>query len=214
VTEAVARSRFPVIVSNELVDAFPCRLLRHRDGRWRELRVPWPPSSDDPFQSHPFADLDPAGFSSLRPDLWPGGCIPEGQTIEIHPSYRAWLGEWVGAAPRLHHLTIDYGDVVSELYRGRPEGSLRGYFSHQRLTGGAVLRAPGRVDLTSDVNFTDLAAWGNESGLDTVVQTDQAGFLDRWLPPKVKADRGWELAALVDPEGAGRAFKVLWQVKK
>jgi SAM-dependent MidA family methyltransferase len=214
VAEAVAAADNPVVVSNELVDAFPCRLLRFGGGIWRELRLTWPPDSAEPFQSHPVTDLDSADFSSLQPDRWPGRVIPEGQTIEIHPAYRRWLGDWARSAPRFHHLTIDYGDSVGNLYKDRLKGSLRGYFSHQRLIGGSVLQAPGRVDLTSDVNFTDLAAWGTDLGLETLDLTDQADFLAGWLPDKVKASRAEELRAIMDPEGAGGAFKVLWQAKR
>ena len=213
VIEAVSVSRGPVVLSNELVDAFPCRLMRYERGTWRELRVPWPPASAQPFHSHLPADLDPTMFSSLEPGNLPAGQIPENQVIEIHPSYREWLQEWAGGVPGLNILTIDYGDTVRGLYEGRPKGSLRGYFSHQQLAGEAVLKAPGRVDLTSDVNFTDLAAWGTECGLHTVDLSDQAGFLNRWLPKKIRAARAPDLKAIMDPDGAGGAFKVLWQVK-
>jgi SAM-dependent MidA family methyltransferase len=213
VNDAVAGSKFPVVISNELVDAFPCRLLRFEKGAWRELRLVWPPLSDQPMQSHPLTDLDTSAFTALQAMNWPEGLIPEGQIIEIHPSFMEWLGHWATAVPRLHHLTIDYGDTLPELYRGRLKGTLRGYFSHQRLTGASVLRAPGKVDLTCDVNFSDLKMWGKGCGLDTVDLTDQAGFMKRWLPGNTKAVPGGELAAILDPEGAGGAFKVLWQAK-
>jgi len=209
--ETMAEGALPVVISNELVDAFPCRCLRYEKGTWRELRLPWPPSTNGPLSSHPLEDLDPACFSALRQENWSGGIIPAGQVIEIHASYRDWLGKWASVARGLHHLTIDYGDVMPGLYRNRPTGTLRGYHAHQRLTGGAVWRAPGKVDLTCDVNFSDLEAWGCEWGLQTVEITDQAGFLSRWLPARETEKPSAELAAITDPAGAGGAFKVLWQ---
>jgi SAM-dependent MidA family methyltransferase len=215
VAEALAETKTeatrPVVISNELVDAFPCRCLRFEKGTWRELRLPWPPSTNDPLSSHPLQDLDTNCFSALRQENWDGGVIPPGQVIEVHASYRDWLGGWASAARGLHHLTIDYGDVMPELYKDRPTGTLRGYHAHQRLTGGAVWRAPGKVDLTCDVNFSDLETWGGEWGWQTMEMTDQAGFLSRWLPATETAKPSAELVAISDPDGAGGAFKVLWQ---
>ena len=36
VDEVIAKAERPVILSNELPDAFPCKLLRREDGAWRE----------------------------------------------------------------------------------------------------------------------------------------------------------------------------------
>jgi len=211
VAAAVAGCTNPVVISNELVDAFPCRLLRYEGDEWVELRVAWPPSAEDPLRPLAITDPDLDRFSALQPKNWDGGVIPTGQVVEIHPSYREWLTAWASGLNGLNHLTIDYGDVLPGLYSGRPNGSLRGYFSHQRLTGGAVFRAPGQVDLTADVNFTDLESWGRGCGMNTVVLTDQAGFLETWLPARAKKKAASEWAAITDPDGAGGAFKVLWQ---
>lgn len=209
--EAVAAAQRPVVISNELVDAFPCRCLRFEKETWREMRLPWPPSVDAPLTSHPVENLDTVCFSALNPQCWPAPGIPDGQIIEIHDSYRHWLGQWLPAAPKLNHLTIDYGDIMPGLYRGRAEGTLRGYLAHQRLTGPKLWRAPGKIDLTCDVNFSDLETWGHQCGLRTVAMTDQAGFLGRWLPAGLTDSPSSELAAISDPDGAGGAFKVLWQ---
>lgn len=211
VDEAVGAAARPVVISNELVDAFPCRLLRFEDGDWREVRLPWPPENEHPLESHPLEDLAPSGFSALHPENWKGGRIPEGQIIEVQPAYRDWLEEWVVNARDLHHLTIDYGDTVPGLYLDRPRGTFRGYFAHQRLTGAAVLRAPGKVDLTCDVNFSDIEAWGRECGLRTVAALTQADFLRRWLPGRHTSNPDGRLKNIMNPEGAGGAFKVLWQ---
>jgi SAM-dependent MidA family methyltransferase len=211
VTAAVTAARRPVVISNELVDAFPCRLLQFAGETWRELRLKWPPATRGSLSPYPVEDLDRGFFSALSPKNWPGGAIPAGQIVEIHPSYRQWLSRWLPAAGNLHHLTIDYGDVMPDLYAGRPGGSFRGYLAHQRVTGPAVWRAAGNIDLTCDVNFTDLKTWGREMGLATRELTDQGGFLRRWLPDRMISASGPDLAAVMDPDGAGGAFKVLWQ---
>lgn len=197
------------IISNELVDAFPCRSLRYEGGAWRERRLAWPPVGDPELNTHDL-DLDLTPFTACDPLMWPGG-IPEGQVVEIHPAFRDWLAAWAERAKGIEVLTIDYGDTMPDLYRDRPRGTLRGYLAHQRMTGAALFRGPGTLDLTADVNFTDLQAWGQSHGLRTVELTDQAGFLDRWLPDREKARHAADLEAISDPDGAGGAFKVLWQ---
>jgi SAM-dependent MidA family methyltransferase len=209
VEKALAASGRAAIVSNELVDAFPCKLLRYEGGAWRELRLNWPPAGDTLLEAHDLG-LDLSPFTACDPLMWEGS-IPAGQVVEIQPAFRDWRGGWAPRAAEVAILTIDYGDVMPELYRDRPRGTLRGYVAHQRLTGDALFRGPGTLDLTCDVNFTDLQAWGPSHGLRTIEFTDQAGFLDAWLPEKEKARHAADLEAISDPDGAGAAFKVLWQ---
>jgi SAM-dependent MidA family methyltransferase len=154
------------IFSNELPDAFPCRIFeKTATGEWHELHL----------------ELDPIR-QSLRPAPLPDSTaftlgLPPGSRIEVHDSYRQWLAEWL---PDFHSgamLTIDYGSPVETLYHRRPQGTLRGYALHQRLDLEEILAAPGLADITADVNFTDLAAWGNELGLETLSETSLSDFL-------------------------------------
>lgn len=62
-------------------------------------------------------------------------------------------------------LVVDYGGKTDEIYNRRPAGTLRAYRGQQRLTGDEVYELPGRQDITADVNFDDLAMWGQELGL-------------------------------------------------
>ena len=101
------------------------------------------------------------------------------------------------------------------LYHRRPRGTLRAYCRHQRFTGPEVYRRFGQQDLTADVNFTDLQAWGEAVGLVTDRLCTQADFLGRWLPRPRLAEGRQEpaLAYLLDPAGPGSAFKVLDQIR-
>jgi SAM-dependent MidA family methyltransferase len=101
-------------------------------------------------------------------------------------------------------LTIDYGSENGDLYHRRPHGTLRGYFLQQRLEGRALYQYPGRRDLTADVDFRDLAAWAKG---ETRFQS-QREFLLPHVDPQNPAD-----AALLDPSGAGDAFRV-WELKR
>lgn len=173
------------IYHNELLDAFPATLMQWQNGQWLEVWVP--------EHLHPH-NFDPSHFSTLRHMTF-----RDGQRCELHPSIRDWLQNWV---PRWHSgamLTIDYGDDFPELYHRRPHGTLRAYLLHQRLTGPDVYANPGRQDITADINFTDYVAWLRDLGLAPVSQQTLAEFLQSQAAS----------AQLLDPDGAGSAFKCL-----
>jgi SAM-dependent MidA family methyltransferase len=184
------------LFSNELVDAFPPRVFR-RDNDWSELFLAlrngalgevWQP-----------ADSQPSSTAFDHP--W-----PVGQRLEVHQSYRDWLASWQPHWTAGELLTIDYGGSPSEIYHRRPAGSLRAYYRHQRQNGPQLYELAGRKDLTADVNFDDLEAWGRELGLETISRTDQRDWLATFSDQPNAADH-----FLTDPHGAGSAFKVLVQ---
>jgi SAM-dependent MidA family methyltransferase len=136
----------------------------------------------------------------------------EGQQVEVSLAYRDWLRAWAPLWKSGAMLTIDYGDVSPDLFRGRWGGTLRAYLRQERLYGNALWSNFGRQDLTADVNFTDLIRWGDELGLTTVRLETQAEFLLRLLPAlgiRARFDR--RLGFLLDRWGAGSAYRVLEQ---
>ncbi len=202
-----ARGR-ALIFSNEFVDAFPCVQLERgtQAGSWREVRVCWPEGATDPGET--LADW-PGPLPGFGPDDEPA----VGQRVELHRSYLRWLEEAAAGWEAGRWLTIDYGDVLPGLYHRRPQGTLRAYCRHQRLTELEVYRRFGQQDLTADVNFADLQRWGSSLGWATESLSTQADFLRRWLPLRRLGQAGLDpaLAFLLDPAGAGGAFKVLEQ---
>ena len=203
-----------LVFSNEFADAFPCRVWERRDGRWQEVGVARSGGSGAVPVEQLLPGDPPEGLSGVfEENLLPG--LREGQRVETHGRFRDFLARELAPGWRAGRLlTIDYGDELPALYYRRPRGTLRAYFRHQVLTGPEVYARPGHQDITADMNFTDLRRWGWELGFgegDPALQT-QAEFLGRWLPGVTRrAARDPALAFLLDPHGAGGAFRVLEQ---
>ena len=190
------------ILANELVDAFAPTVLEWRGKDWRELALDVGEDGRVRESSIPWVPPD-LPLSALDPEAWPGGIPPEGQRIEVLDSFAAWWRGWLPGWKGGHLLWIDYGDRFPALYHRRPRGTLRGYFRHQRLEGPDVFRRLGKQDITSDVNFTDLRAWGEAAGLETMADETLGNFLDRHSARRPG-----------DPSASGaaaEAFRVLWQ---
>ncbi len=187
-----------VVLSNELVDAFPVRCFRKAEDGWEELYL----SLEDP--AHPreiwLAEPDPPPSASFRIPH------PPGQRIEVHASYRRWLAEWLPSWRAGRLLTIDYGAPAETLHHRRPHGTLRGYFHHQALENEEIHRHPGSRDITADVNFTDLRDW-SLPWAETVVLRTLGDFVAAHNP----AAAAGLPAAWLSPGGAEDAFLALEQ---
>ena len=182
------------LISNELVDAFPCQLLQYDSHQWQEVALEI--RNDNlrettlPFQPSPHLPFPPSPKN--------------GQRIEIHRTYQQWLQTWAPCWKQGHSLTIDYGDTLDLLYYRRPYGTLRAYLGQQRITGPAIYHHMGQQDLTADVNFTHLQLWAQQLGWHTDPLQTQRDFIQAHHPnlPDDPAAR-----FLLHPEGAGEAFK-------
>ena len=211
--EAVQAARGQALIfSNEFVDAFPCaRWTFDPDAGWREVVVVWDDEAGGPKERA--GEPIPAARRALT-SVATMGAVP-GQRVEVFGAYRDWQRAQLARWERGRLLTIDYGGRLPTLYRRRPDGTLRAYCRQRRFTGSECYARIGQQDLTADVNFTDLDRWGGDLGLLTTGYGTQADFLRRWLPPgrMRAAGRDSRLAYLLDPNGAGGAFKFLEQTR-
>jgi SAM-dependent MidA family methyltransferase len=218
------------IYHNELLDAFPCQVWRWTEGRWQCLwlrrmeaattGVQWQEvwkegvadaagsasagSASAGSASAGSADSD--GAEALHQALSAAAWLPpEGQRIERQPSIRRWLQHWVPHWRTGGMLSLDYGDLAPHLWQQHPRSSLRGYLMQQRLEGAAVYGNMGRQDITLDVNFTDYSDWLARLGVrQTGYQTQAQFFADLDVAAVTEREQ-----QLLNPEGAGAAFKVL-----
>ncbi len=197
-----------LIISNELIDAFPCAVLARaaETEAWQEVGLSWDEATRRGTEV--LIDLTEERSAEVLPSTL--ALQPSVTRVEIHLAFRDWLQGWRRAWTKGRLLTIDYGGPVDTLYHRRPLGTLRGYFRQQRVEGVEIYERAGHQDLTADVNFTDLIRWGEALGLETSPVLTQRDFVLNWNPSVDLRDAA--TAQLLNSEGAGEAFKVLEQI--
>jgi len=190
-----------LVFSNELVDAFPAKWLRWSEieSRWHETFVTFSPEEGlgETFRSLPkLFPVDAYASLSLH-------SLTDGQRVEIQPLYQRWLANVTEQLAEGSLLTIDYGGDTEEIYDRRPAGTLRAYYRQERIEGSEIYQRFGKQDLTVDVNFDDLVAWGEDFEMETASLETQGEFLHRYGEGKDPMAEG----------KVGEAFKVLLQRK-
>ena len=231
--EPITGGGFPsVVVSNELIDAFPVHIVEKRGERLYEVLV-------DVQQDGRLCEVlgepgTPAVAGYLDSFNIPWRTFEEGWRAEINLDALRWVQRTASLLRRGFILTIDYGDRARALYTAaRERGTLLCYFQHQ--VSERPLARPGEQDITAHVNFSALIDEGRRLGLRLHKFTTQRlwlqslGIEEELEQRRVKefaaaeteraTDRGqvallkWRdlrlrVAALTDPAGMGN-FKVL-----
>lgn len=171
-----------VLLSNELVDAFPVHIVKKHEARLYEVYVAV--QADGRL----YEELAEPSSSAIA-DYLDGYKIPwttfeDGWQAEINLEALRWMERTArllqGSVPgRRRHgftLTIDYGDKARTLYtRYRHHGTLACYYRHQ-LTERPLVR-PGEQDITAHVNFSALINEGRRHGLRLQQFTTQRQWL-------------------------------------
>ena len=197
--------------SNELVDAFPFHLLQSLGDGWRELMVV---RSGDGF-----------AFESASGGTVPAGlpARPEGFLLEVRPAASTWLSSVTGRLDAGMILVIDYGYTRENLWADhRTRGTFSCYSGHRRDED--VLADPGAKDITSHVDFTQLAADAVRLGLEVEGFADQHHYLVGASETYLRALEGSapvgesrkalrNLQTLIHPESMGRQFHYLGLAK-
>jgi SAM-dependent MidA family methyltransferase len=204
-----------VLLSNELVDAFPVHRVRIVEGEPKELYVA---EADGRFIERTGPLSTPALARYLARLAALDIALPEGYTTEINLEATAWMKEVARVMGRGVVLTIDYGHTAQDLYGpDRARGTLLCYW--KQLTSEDPYTRVGLQDLTAHVDFTALAAAGDEAGLRLTGFTNQMSFLmslgvEQTLESFEPGSREFQsILQLFRPDGMGRTFKILIQHK-
>jgi len=220
-----------VILSNELIDAFPVHIVEARGAQLYEVYVDVQSGKLCEIVAEPSIP-EVAGYLDSYHIPWTS--FGDGWRAEINLDAQRWMQGIAQRLQRGYILAIDYGDKARALYTPyRRRGTLVCYFRHQ-MNECPLLRA-GEQDITAHVNFSALIAEGRRQGLRLHKCTTQRLWLEemgisqeleqlrlsRFAAAYTEraSDRGqlaflqWsnlrqQVALLTDPAGMGN-FKVL-----
>ena len=208
-----------LVIANEVLDAMPVPLLLRRDGRWLERGVALD-GSDFRFVDRE-CDQGMAGQIPGEPSL------PEGYLTEVHPQQAGFMrlvGEMLRAGNGGAALMIDYGFPASEYYLPqRSGGTLMCHYRHHAHADPLYL--PGLQDITSHIDFSEIARAGLDAGLEVGFYMSQAAFLiGAGLPNLLKGQRAADplhwlplsnaVQKLTSPAEMGELFKAMLLVDR
>ena len=205
------------LLSNELLDAFPVRLVETGDDAGDGLCEIFVDTGDGGFQEvrRPAGPEVKKYLAEFAPSLDPG------YRTEVNLRVRDWLADVHGKLERGFILTVDYGFSAAEFYQlGRNRGTLLCYHGHE--AGEDPFVHVGRQDITAHINFSALKSWGETFGMRTLGYASQGPYLvalgiDRLIhryagnpPDPMELTK---IKQLFMPQGLGESHKVMVQYK-
>ena len=158
-----------VILANEVIDAIPCDAIIYQNGFWYWCGVSF---AEDKF----FWKTGKPAEQALLPESLLSGNFSEGYVTELHPQANAWIRQIAKHLDAGLFLTFDYGFPESEYYHPqRIEGTLMAHHRHHAIQDPFYL--PGLCDLTTHVEWAQIARSALAENVDDVYLTNQAAFL-------------------------------------
>ena len=158
-----------VILANEVIDAIPCDVIIYQNGFWYWYGVAFENGKLLWKTRLPVEQ-------NLLPETLVSGNFSEGYVTELHAPANAWMRQ---VAKHLHSglfLTLDYGFPEGEYYHPqRLEGTLMAHHRHHAIQDPFHL--PGLCDLTTHVDWSQIARAALEENADDVYLTNQAAYL-------------------------------------
>jgi SAM-dependent MidA family methyltransferase len=198
--------------SNELVDAFPVHRIQVTAGRTEELYVD--------YRGGQFVEcLKPLSTTLLGQYLerlhtsW-----SEGYRTEVNLHGLDWMEQVAQRIDRGFVVTIDYGHTAQDLYGPERKNGTFLCYAEQLTTEDPFIRV-GEQDMTAHVDFSSLAAVGEEQGLHVTGFTNQMSFLmglgveEMIEELEPESPEFYAAIHLLKPDGMGSTFKVLVQHK-
>jgi SAM-dependent MidA family methyltransferase len=206
------------ILCNELIDNFPVHRFAIQGGRVKEVFVTSAGGNLTEVLGEPSSPRIEERLTRL------GLSLTEGYRGEVNLAMEDWTGQLSRALDRGFILTIDYGQLATDLYSlQNHQGTLVCYNRH--VVSNDPYQHLGRQDITCQVDFTSLMRLGDRHGLATVGYALQrqfltnlgfSSFLDALQTQGLSAARTalsrMAMMTLVDAEEYGD-YKVLAQVK-
>lgn len=197
-----------VVIANEVLDAMPAKRLVNQKHGFVELGVD--------FQKNKFV-WQALDQSYVNHKMQLPIEMPQGYITEVNERSVAWINALSQTIDKGLVLLIDYGmDRHEYFHPQRGEGTLRCYHKHK--ANDNPFQHIGKQDITTSVNFSDIAVQAKNSGFSVTGYTTQALFLislgiDSYLSAEKDKNKRIDLAQqikqLVLPSAMGESFKVL-----
>jgi SAM-dependent MidA family methyltransferase len=204
-----------VLISNELVDAFPVHRIRIVDGEPREV---WVDFVDGRFCERLQACSTQELQDYVRRLAAHDVVLAEGACADINLLAVPWMKDVARVLRRGFVVTIDYGHLAHDLYGPeRAKGTLLCYYHH--MASDDPYQRIGLQDMTTHVDFSMLAAVGEAEDLHVTGLTNQMSFLtslgvERVLESLEPGSAEFQsVLQLLRPNGMGSTFKILIQHK-
>ena len=188
-----------IILGNEVIDALPVHRFIVHQNQMKEYGVIQQDSA------YHWIMLD---NTLEQPKLG----LPEGYISEIALDLHRWIYTHTQALSKGVVLWVDYGYAQKEYYAPyRSDGTLRCHYQHQAHDNPFI--HVGQQDITSHVNFTQLAEAGIAAGFELAGYCAQAPFLASLgileYAAKLPAEKAFALRRLIDPALMGDLFKAM-----
>jgi len=183
-----------VVISNELIDAFPVDLVKFKDGKWWQLYV------DGSGGELTFITEEPGDFALQKFCSTLGNAFPDGYLTEFNPGIASFVQDASSALSSGLMITIDYGYHAEDYYHpARTTGTLQTYHQHQKSDD--PLAFPGAIDITCHVDFSRVISEATAAGFSKPNLSSQASYLTTHA-------RDWliSLEAAADESNTGTAL--------
>jgi SAM-dependent MidA family methyltransferase len=158
-----------IMLANEVIDAIPCDVIIYQNGFWYWYGVAL---KDGKF----IWKVDSPVAQELLPESLLGGNFSEGYVTELHAPANAWMHQVAKHLDTGLFLTFDYGFPESEYYHPqRLEGTLMAHHRHHAIQDPFYL--PGLCDLTTHIEWSQIARSALAENADDVYLSNQAAYL-------------------------------------
>ncbi len=199
-----------LIIANEVMDAFPVHLFKFQNNHFLEFYV----KIDENSFSWQLDKPQPPVLKYLESLPF---CLSEGYISECNLLIAEWIKKLSDVLNQGAILLLDYGFPQHEYYHpDRHMGTLMCHYQHQ--IHNDPLAFVGLQDITSHINFTQVAEEGYFCGLHLAGYTNQASFLlSCGIIDDLKETRlqqnyhqlANQLKVLTSPNEMGELFKVM-----
>ncbi|SFV87267.1 COG1565: Uncharacterized conserved protein [hydrothermal vent metagenome] len=196
-----------VVIANEVLDAMPAKRLIKKENEFVELGVD--------FQGEKLVWQPLKSYNNNKMQL-PTDVEP-GYITEVNEQAIAWINSLNDFIKKGVVLLIDYGMGRDEYFHPqRGTGTLQCYYQHK--VNDNPFEHIGQQDITTSVNFSNIADQAKSSGFTIEGYATQAMFLislgiDEYLltekEEKKRALLAQQVKLLVLPSAMGESFKVL-----